>query len=86
MLKRLTIAPIQAAIHIGEVALIFHGQLAPPKRTGTIAGIARASAETRTIVLPEGVEVVCQLLHRLTGHAPAIRVEQIGRESSSVIL
>jgi hypothetical protein len=86
MLKRLTIAPIQAAIHIGEVALIFHGQLAPPKCAGTIAGIARASAETRTIVLPKGVKIIRELFHRITGHAPAIRVEQIGRESGSVIL
>ena len=86
MLQRLTIPPIQAAIHIGEVALIFHGQLTPPKRAGTIAGIARAAAEIRTIVLPEPVEIICELFHRITGHAPAIRVEQIGRESCSVIL
>jgi len=78
MLKWLTIPPIQTAIHIGKVALIFHGQLAPPKRTGTIAGIARASAETWTVVLPEGVEIIGQLFHRITWHAPAIRDEQIG--------
>jgi len=71
----LTIAPIQAAIHIGEVALIFHGQLAPPKRAGTIAGIARASAETWTIALPEDVEIIGELFHCITGHTPAIRVE-----------
>jgi hypothetical protein len=86
MLQRLTIPPIQAAIHIGEVALIFHGQLTSPKRAGTITAIACASAETRTIVLPKGVEVVSQLLHRIAWHAPAIRVEQVGRESRSVIL
>ena len=86
MLKRLTIAPIQAAIHIGEVALIFHGQLTPPKGAGTIAGIARARSEMRTIVLPERIEIIRELFHRITGHAPAIRVEQIGRESCSVIL
>ena len=86
MLQRLTIAPIQATIDIGKVALIFHGQLTPPKRAGTIAGIARAGSETRTIVLPEDVEIIGELLHRVAGHAPAIRIEQIGRESGSVIL
>ena len=86
MLEGLPIPPIQAAIHIGEVALIFHGQLTPPKRAGTITAIACASAETRTVVLPKGVKVVCQLFHRISGYAPAIRVEQIGRESGSIIL
>lgn len=86
MLEGLTIAPIQAAIHIGEIALIFHGQLTPPKRAGTIAGIARASAEMWTVVLPKAVKVVCQLVHRISGHAPTIRVEQIGCANFSVIL
>jgi hypothetical protein len=75
MLERLTIAPIQAAIHIGKVALIFHGQLTPPKRPGTIAGIARACVETRTIALPESVEIIGELLHGIAGHAPAIGIE-----------
>ena len=86
MLERLTIPPTQAAIDIGKVALIFHGQLAPPKRAGTITGIARASSETRAVMLPEDVEIIGELLHRVAGHAPAIWVEQIGRERSSVIL
>ena len=85
MLKRLTIAPIQATIDIGKVALIFHGQLAPPKRAGTIAGIARAGPETRAIMLPEVVESIGELLHRVAGHAPAIWIEQIRRERGSVI-
>ncbi len=80
MLERLTIAPIQPAVDIRKVALIFHGQLPAPKRTGTIAGIARACAETRAIVLPESVEIIGELFHRITGHAPAIGIEQIGRE------
>ena len=80
MLERLTIAPIQAAIHIGKVPLILHGQLTPPERAGTIAGIARARAETRTIALPESVEIIGELLHRIAGHAPAIGIEQIGQE------
>jgi hypothetical protein len=86
MLERLTISPIQPAVDIGEVALIFHSQLTPPKRAGTIAGVARARPETRTIMLPKGVEIIRQLFHCITGHAPAIWIEQIGRESGSVIL
>ena len=85
MLKRLTIPPIQATIDIGKVTLIFHGQLAPPKRPGTIAGIARAGPETRAVMLPEDVEIIGELLHRVAGHAPAIWIEQIGRERASVI-
>ena len=86
MLQRLTIAPIQATINIGKVALIFHGQLAPPKRAGTIAGVARAGPETRAIMLPENVEIIGELFHRIAGHAPAIWIEQIGREGCRVIL
>lgn len=86
MLERLTISPIQPAVDIGEVALIFHRQLTPPKRAGTIAGVARAGTEAWTIVLPEGVEIIRQLFHRITGDAPAIWIEQVGRESGSVIL
>lgn len=85
MLERLTIPPIQAPIDIGKVALIFHGQLTPPKRAGTLAGIAGAGAETRAIVLPEAVEIVRELFHRRAGHAPAIWVEQVGRERDRVI-
>ena len=86
MLERLTIPPIQATVDIGKVALIFHGQLAPPKRPGTITGIARAGPETGAIELPEGVELIAELLHRVAGHTPAIWIEQIGREGDSVIL
>lgn len=78
MLQGLTIAPIQAAIHIGKIALVFHRQLAPPKGVGTITGIARARSEMRTIVLPERVEIIRELFHGILGHTPAIRVEQIG--------
>ena len=77
MLERLTIPLIHTAIDIGKVALIFQGQLPPPKGAGTIAGSARARAETRALALPKSVEIICQLLHRLAGHTPAIRVEQI---------
>jgi hypothetical protein len=80
MLERLTIAPIQPAVDIRKVTLIFHGQLTPPKRAGTIAGIARAGAETRTIAPPESVEIIGELLYCIAGHAPAIGIEQIGRE------
>ena len=86
MLERLTIAPIQSAVDIRKVALIFHGQLPPPKRAGTLAGIACPSTEIRAIVLPESVEIISELLHRITGDAPAIGIEQIGRAGSSVIL
>ena len=86
MLQRLTIAPIQAAIHIGKIALVFHGQLTPPKGAGTIAGIARARSEMRTIVLPERIEIIRELFHRILGHAPASRVEHIDRVKNSVIL
>ena len=86
MLERLPIAPIQATIDIGKVALIFHGQLTPPKRPGTIAGVARAGSETRAIMLPEDVEIIGELFHRVAGDAPAIWIEQIGRERGSVIL
>jgi hypothetical protein len=86
MLERLTIAPIQPAVDIRKVALIFHGQLTPPKRAGTLAGIARACAKTWTIALPESIEIISELLHGIAGYAPAIGIEQIGRERSSVIL
>ena len=80
MLERLTIAPIQPAVDIRKVTLIFHGQLPPPKRTRTFAGITRAGAKPGAIVFPKGVEIIGELLHRLAGHAPAIGIEQIGRE------
>jgi hypothetical protein len=85
MLERLTIASIQPPVDVGEVALIFHGQLPPPKGASTIAGIARARSETGTIALPERIQVIGELLHRIDGDAPAIRIEQIGRECNSVI-
>jgi hypothetical protein len=30
--------------------------------------------------LPESVEIIGELLHRIAGHAPAIGIEQIGQE------
>jgi hypothetical protein len=80
MLEGLTIAPVHPTIDIGKVALILHGQLPPPKRTRTFAGIARACAETWTIALPESIEIISELLHGIAGYAPAIGIEQIGRE------
>ncbi len=77
MLEQLSIAPIKPTVNAGKIALIFHRQLSPPKRASALAGIARARAETRAIVLPEVMEIIRQVIHRILGDAPTIRVEHI---------
>ena len=77
MLQVLSIATIQAAIHVLEIPIPIHRQLGAKIGVSLLTGISRPGLKARAVTLPKPIQASTQVAHGLKAQPPTFGVKEV---------